>query len=83
MEPFPRRPDKTMTQTTHYAVTGMKCAGCIKAATLALEKLPGYEGVDFDLSTGSMVLRGDIDPDTVSRTLTDSGYPATPAPNPF
>ena len=69
-----------MSQTTTYQVTGLKCAGCTKAATLALEKLPGFEGVEFDLDAHSMQLSGDLDPATVIRTLTDRGYPATLGP---
>lgn len=65
--------------TTRYSVQGLKCAGCIKAATAALEKLPGYQGAEFDLETGRLLLKGDIAQELVARELTDRGYPTTPA----
>lgn len=68
-----------MTQTTTYNVEGMKCDGCIKAATRALEQLPGFEAVEFDLKGGTMQLHGDVAPDKVQQTMTDSGYPTTAA----
>jgi copper chaperone CopZ len=68
-----------MSTTTHYSVQGMKCGGCIKAATDALQELPGYESAEFDLDAGSLVYTGDTPADVVAKTLTDKGYPATPA----
>jgi len=67
-----------MSTTTHYTVQGMKCGGCIKAATDALAQLSGYESAEFDLEAGSLVFQGDVPAETVAKTLTDKGYPATP-----
>jgi copper chaperone CopZ len=61
---------------THYSVRGMKCGGCVAKATEALSKLPGYVGVDFDLKSGSAVVKGDVDPRAVVNALTKVGYPA-------
>jgi copper chaperone len=64
---------------TRYTVQNMKCGGCIAKATEALAKLPGYAGAEFDLKTGTAVVRGAVDPQAVARALTAAGYPAAPA----
>jgi len=61
---------------THYSVQGMKCGGCITKATEALAKLPGYEGAEFDLKSGTAVVKGAVEANAVIRALTDVGYPA-------
>ena len=61
---------------THYSVQGMKCGGCIAKATEALSKLPGYISAEFDLKSGSAVVKGGVDPQAVVNALTKVGYPA-------
>lgn len=64
------------TRETRFSVKGMKCGGCITKATEAVSKLPGYEAADFDLKTGSAVIKGNVDPQAVVKALTQAGYPA-------
>lgn len=66
------------TPETRYSVQGMKCGGCITKATDALSKLPGYVAAEFDLKTGTAIVKGRIDPQSVVKTLTAVGYPAIP-----
>jgi copper chaperone CopZ len=61
---------------TRYSVKGMKCGGCIAKATEAVAKLPGYVSAEFDLKSGSAVVKGDVDPQAVVNALTGVGYPA-------
>ncbi len=61
---------------TRYSVQGLKCGGCIAKATDALSKLPGDVAAEFDLKTGSAVVKGDVDPQVVVKVLTAAGYPA-------
>lgn len=61
---------------TRYLVTGMKCGGCIAKATAAVSKVPGYVSAEFDLKTGSAVVKGSVDPHAVVSALTKVGYPA-------
>jgi len=61
---------------THFSVKGMKCGGCVAKATEAVSKLPGYVSADFDLKTGSAVVKGGVDPQAVVKALTQVGYPA-------
>jgi len=64
------------TVETRYTVTGMKCGGCVAKATEAVSKVPGYVGAEFDLKTGSAVVKGSVDPQAVVSALTKVGYPA-------
>lgn len=59
-----------------YRVSGMKCGGCITKATEALSKLPGYVSAEFDLKSGTAVVKGGVDPQSVVNALTKAGYPA-------
>ena len=61
------------------SVSGMKCNGCIAKATTALSALPGYIAAEFDLKSGTAVVKGDVNPQAVVQALTDAGYPAHPA----
>lgn len=62
---------------TRYSVQGMKCGGCIAKATEALAMLPGYESAEFDLKSGTAVVKGTVEANAVIRALTGAGYPAT------
>lgn len=64
------------TNETRYSVTGMKCGGCVAKATEAVSKVPGYVSAEFDLKTGSAVVKGRVDPQAVVKALTQVGYPA-------
>ncbi len=64
------------TNETRYSVTGMKCGGCVAKATDAVSKVPGYVSAEFDLKTGSAVVKGSVDPQAVVKALTQVGYPA-------
>jgi len=61
---------------TRYSVTGMKCGGCVAKAMEAVSKVPGYVSAEFDLKTGSAVVKGSVDPQAVVNALTQVGYPA-------
>ena len=64
------------TNDTRDSVTGMKCGGCVAKATDAVSKVPGYVSAEFDLKTGSAVVKGGVDPQAVVKALTQVGYPA-------
>ena len=61
---------------TRYKVSGMKCGGCVAKATEAVSKLPGYVSADFDLKSGSAMVKGSVDAQAVVNALTKVGYPA-------
>jgi copper chaperone len=61
---------------TRYSVKGMKCGGCVAKATETVSKLPGYVSAEFDLKSGTAVVKGGVDPQAVVSALTKVGYPA-------
>ena len=61
---------------TRYKVRGMKCGGCIAKATEAVSILPGFVSAEFDLKSGTAVIKGNVDPPAVVNVLTKVGYPA-------
>lgn len=58
-------------------VTGLKCGGCVAKAQAALKGLPGYRDSEFDLKTGTAVVRGTLGAEEAARAVTSAGYPAT------
>jgi len=54
----------------------MKCGGCVAKATEVVSKLPGYVSAEFDLKSGTAVVKGGVDPQAVINALTKVGYPA-------
>ena len=65
-----------MMSETKYYVQRMKCGGCIDTANKALAEVAGFESAEFDLSAGTAVVQGDVDPQAVCQSLTNAGYPA-------
>lgn len=63
-------------QRTEFFVNSMKCNGCVTNATNAISGLPGYQGAEFDLESGTAIVTGAIDPQAVCQALTEAGYPA-------
>lgn len=61
---------------TRYRVSRMKCGGCIAKATEAVSKLPDYVSAEFDLKSGTAVVKGGVDPQAVVNALAQVGYPA-------
>ena len=64
--------------TIDLQVEGMRCGGCVKHVTQALQPLPGVSGVEVDLQSGRVRVSGELaqggDPLVVA--LAGAGYPA-------
>ncbi|MCI0506464.1 MAG: heavy-metal-associated domain-containing protein [Gammaproteobacteria bacterium] len=65
-----------MTTETTFYISGLKCGGCIATAKESLSKVTGFESAEFDLKAGIMRITGDVDPQAVSRAMSDVGYAA-------
>jgi len=66
-----------MTELT-YTVSGMSCGHCKVAVTEEVEQVSGVEGVDFDLDTKLVVVRGEnLSDDAVRAAIREAGYEAT------
>ena len=69
----------TQSQLT-YRVEGMTCDHCTTAVTDEVTAVPGVTGVDVDLGTKLVQVRGtDVDADAVVAAIDEAGYEAVPA----
>ena len=65
-----------MTEIT-YTVPDMSCGHCQAAVTAELEAVAGVTGVDVDLETKLVVVRGDgLDDGTLRAAIVEAGYEA-------
>ncbi|KAK7268415.1 hypothetical protein RIF29_21113 [Crotalaria pallida] len=61
-----------MSQTVVLKV-GMSCEGCVGAVKRVLGKLDGVESYDIDLKEQKVVVKGNVQPDTVLQTVSKTG----------
>ena len=58
-----------------YNVTGMSCEHCVAAVSTKVGELPGVSGVDVDLATGVVIVRGSsVDGEAVRVAVEAAGY---------
>ncbi|PID66938.1 MAG: copper-translocating P-type ATPase [Gammaproteobacteria bacterium] len=57
-----------------YAVSGVKCAGCVKKLTAALQAQDTDASVAVDIKRQVLSLQSNLDDETVKTILADSGY---------
>jgi len=57
-----------------YAVAGISCGGCVSSITTRVGGLPGVEGVEVDLVTKTVTVRGQPDGDAVRAGIEEAGY---------
>ncbi|MGO8905481.1 MAG: heavy-metal-associated domain-containing protein [Solirubrobacteraceae bacterium] len=58
-----------------YNVTGMSCEHCVAAVNAKVGELSGVSGVDVDLATGVVVVRGSsVDGEAVRVAVEAAGY---------
>jgi len=61
--------------TRTYSVTGMTCAHCVAAVSAEVGAVAGVRGVEVDLASGRMLVRGDGVSDTdVRAAVAEAGY---------
>ena len=66
-----------------YRVDSMSCGSCKANITEELEELGGVDGVDVDLETKLVVVRGDgLEDGSVRAAISNAGYEAVPVPAP-
>jgi copper chaperone CopZ len=68
--------------TLTLRVPGMTCRHCVRKVTAALRDVPGVQLVQADLTTASVVLRGEATVADVLAALDRAGFPATVLPAP-
>lgn len=58
-----------------FNVAGMTCEHCVAAVSAEVGELAGVSGVDVDLASGELVVRGsDIQNDAVRAAVEEAGY---------
>ena len=66
-----------MSETVTYTVPGMHCAHCTASVTEGLEAVAGVEGVDVDLETKLVVVRGEgLDDASLRAAIEEAGSEA-------
>ena len=68
--------------TLTLLVPGMTCRHCVRKVTAVLRDVPGVQLVQADLTTATVVLRGEPTVADVLAALDEAGYPATVLPPP-
>jgi len=65
-----------MSVTSTYTVTGMTCAHCVQAVTSEISELPGVDGVQVDLGTGTVTVTSEapLPADDVRAAVDEAGY---------
>jgi copper chaperone CopZ len=65
-----------MADETHtYTVTGMSCAHCVAAVSEEVAAVAGVRGVDVDLASGRLLVRGDgVSDAEVRAAVAEAGY---------
>lgn len=64
--------------TIYLQVQGLRCGGCVKSVTAALQPLPGVQTVEVDLPTGRVTVGGNFAQggESMVLALAAAGYPA-------
>jgi copper chaperone CopZ len=58
-----------------YTVNGMTCEHCARSVTDEVEQVPGVAGVDVDLETGRVAVRGEgFSDDAIREAVDEAGY---------
>ncbi|MCP9486279.1 MAG: heavy-metal-associated domain-containing protein [Gaiellaceae bacterium MAG52_C11] len=64
-------------QELSYTVAGMTCGHCKAAVTEEVEQVAGVDGVEVDLDSKRVVVRGeDVSDDAVRAAIREAGYDA-------
>ncbi|WP_428354164.1 heavy metal translocating P-type ATPase [Methyloprofundus sp.] len=56
------------------SVLGMSCAGCVAAVETALTSVTGVTSVAVNFADHSAIVKGEVDPDLLKKSLINSGY---------
>ena len=57
-------------------ITGMTCGHCVRAASKALEGVPGVDSAEVTLEPGGAVVKGHADTAALIAAVQDEGYEA-------
>jgi copper chaperone CopZ len=63
-----------MSQPRAYTVHGMTCDHCVLSVTEEVTEVAGVQGVEVDLASGRLVVRGDADDAAIRDAVAEAGY---------
>jgi copper chaperone len=63
-----------MSDDRTFNVTGMTCGHCTKAVAEEVLQVPGVRGVDVDLDSGTLTVRGEAADDAIRKAVDEAGY---------
>ena len=65
-----------MSSTQSYTVTGMTCSHCVASVTEEVQEIPGVQGVDVVLETGSLTVTSEepVEDAAVKAAVEEAGY---------
>jgi copper chaperone len=63
-----------MSEPREYTVHGMTCDHCVLSVTEEVADVAGVRGVDVDLASGRLVVRGDADEAAIRGAVAEAGY---------
>jgi len=66
-------------QHYHLAISGMKCAGCVKSVDAALRSVTGVESASVSLDENSASVSGDVSLAELIKAIENAGYHASEA----
>ena len=55
-------------------ITGMTCGHCTSAVTNEVLQVPGVRGVDVDLDSGTLTVRGEAEDGAIRKAVDEAGY---------
>ena len=63
-----------MSHPREYTVHGMTCDHCVLSVTEEVAEVAGVLGVDVDLASGRLLVRGDADDAAIRGAVAEAGY---------
>ena len=60
----------------------MNCQNCVEKIERALQKSPGVRFVQVDLPSETVVVEGNIQPDTIRQVIQEAGFVVPPETGP-
>ena len=60
-----------------FAVSNMKCEGCVESVTSVLEELGGVEDINVSLDEHKATLTSALPAEDIAKAISNAGFPAT------
>jgi len=66
----------TDSPVSRFKISGMSCAGCVSVVEKTLQAVPGVEAAVVNFAEHTASVKGQIDSDLLTKTVSDAGYAA-------